>query len=304
MDMRSAVEIRNSMTKAQENNVRRMYKDAANKVANKASFFNTFGEGSNDDVKKQYLDSLENQIKQDVNLINKAVESGVKDAMGKTSEAVVDAVNKFAAAGGIKIAGGYAYVPADVVNSIVTGQVYEEGWNLSKAIWGDSKKTMKDVHSIIAQGIAENKPTYDIAKDLEKYVSPGAKKDWKWSKVYPGTKKKVDYNAQRLVRTAIQHAYQQSFVRTTINNPFVHKYRWESALAPGRTCAICEDRDGQLYDKEDLPFDHPSGLCTFTSEIPYSMDEIADMIGNWYKGTGNEFINGQLDAWANSMLSA
>ena len=32
---------------------------------------------------------------------------------------------------------------------------------------------MKDAYNIVAKGIAENKSTYEIAKDLEKYVQDG-----------------------------------------------------------------------------------------------------------------------------------
>ena len=69
------------------------------------------------------------------------------------------------------------------------------------------KNTQGDIQYIVAQGIASQKSAFDIAKDLEKYVDPSAKKDWAWSKVYPGTKKVVDYNAQRLARTMVSHAY-------------------------------------------------------------------------------------------------
>ena len=119
-------------------------------------------------------------------------------------------------------------VQMDVVNNIITGQIYEGGWNLSKAIWTDNEKTLKDIYQVVAKGMAENTSIYDIAKDLEAYVRPGSKLPWNTVgkdgvKIF---KKTVDYNAQRLARTLVQHSYQQSFVATTIKNPFITEYVW------------------------------------------------------------------------------
>ena len=59
----------------------------------------------------------------------------------------------------------------------------------------------------------ENCSYYEIAKDLESYVRPNARLPWNLrmadgKKIY---KKQIDYNAQRLARTLVQHGYQQSF---------------------------------------------------------------------------------------------
>jgi SPP1 gp7 family putative phage head morphogenesis protein len=154
---------------------------------------------------------------------------------------------------------------------------------LSRSIWNSTSKAKKDINTIIAEGIAQNKSTYDIAKDLEKYVNPSAKKDWAWSKVYPGTNKVVDYNAQRLARTMVSHAYQQAFVRVTKPNPFVTKYRWLASNS-NRVCELCNSRDGVLFEKDDLPMDHPNGMCTFTAVIDQPMTDIADRIADWALG--------------------
>lgn len=159
-----------------------------------------------------------------------------------------------------------------------------------------TKKAQQDINSIIAKGIAENKSSYDIAKDLEKYVNPSAKKDWDWSKVYPGTNKKVDYNAQRLARTMVSHAYQYSFVQTTKHNPFVEDYIWRSAGSE-RTCEICAERNGKHYAKDKLPLDHPNGLCTFIANTPDNMEDIADRLADWAHGKSDP----ELDEFVKSL---
>ena len=216
--------------------------------------------------------------------------------MKKTAEAIVGDNIDFLKEVGMPVQGAFSHVPDEVVRAVATGQIYEGKWSLSRAIWKNTRRTQKDVQSVIAQGIAQNKSTYDIAKDLEKYVDPSAKKDWDWSKVYPGTAKKVDYSAQRLARTMVSHAYQQSFVRTTQKNPFVTKYKWVSA-GGARTCEICAARDGVEYSKTDLPLDHPNGMCTFIAVIEDSMTDIADRIADWALGGSDP----ELDTFARTL---
>lgn len=102
-----------------------------------------------------------------------------------------------------------------------------------------------------------NKSAFDIAKDLEEYVDPKAKKSWDWKKVYPGVSSKIDYSAQRLARTMPAHAYQQSLEATVKNNPFIDGYIWHSGTGK-RTCEICRERDGKFLQKESCLWTIPT----------------------------------------------
>lgn len=249
-----------------------------------------------DSLRRTYLRKLTGQLKEAYQSIDQNLEESIKSGMLDTSQAVVDANNEWIKKAGITIEGAYSYVPKDIVSLISTGKVYGEDWTLSKSIWGHTQKTLHDIDQVVATGVAANKSAYEIAKDLEKYVDPSARKDWEWSKVYPGTSKKVDYNAQRLARTMVSHAYQQSLLATTKYNPFVKGYRWRSAHS-SRTCEICNERDGQLYSANDLPLDHPNGMCTFIAELTDDMSNIADRIGDWAQGKEDP----ELDGWYQSM---
>ena len=155
-----------------------------------------------------------------------------------------------------------------------------------------------EINSIIAKGVAGNLPVYDIAKDLQKYVNPSAAKSWEWSKVYPNSRKKIDYNAQRLARTMVSHAYSQSVIDTAKNNPFIRKVEWRSAFAHGRTCDICADLDGQVFDPSDVPLDHPNGLCTLIPVVD-DLDSVASRIGDWANGKEDK----ELDKFKNYLES-
>lgn len=293
LSLQYAEERRIKLTKLQQRQIQRLYENAAKEVAKQAE---KAPRVPSDALRKQYLNQLQKQLNERFEKIRTEIESTVKDNMKKTTEAVVGDNIDFLKKVGMPVEGAFSHVPDEVVRSVATGQLYEGKWSLSRAIWKNTKRTQKDVQSVIAQGIAQNKSAYDIAKDLEKYVDPSAKKDWDWSKVYPGTAKKVDYSAQRLARTMVSHAYQQSFVKTTQKNPFVTKYKWVSA-GGARTCEICAERDGVEYSKTDLPLDHPNGMCTFIAVIEDSMTDIADRIADWALGSSDP----ELDLFARTL---
>lgn len=290
LNLRIAEQERVKLTVAQQKQIQKLYKDAAKEVAKKAEQAPRM---PSDALKKQYLNQLQNQLTEQLDKIRGEIESTVKGNMKKTAEAVVGDNIDFLKKVGMPIQGAFSHVPNEVVRAVATGQLYEGKWSLSRALWKNTKRTQRDVQNVVAQGIAQNKSAYDIAKDLEKYVDPSAKKDWDWSKVYPGTARKVDYSAQRLARTMVSHAYQQSFVKTTQKNPFVTKYKWVSS-GGARMCEICAERDGVEYSKTDLPLDHPNGMCTFIAVIEDSMTDIASRIADWAAGGSDS----ELDTFA------
>lgn len=186
----------------------------------------------------------------------------------------------------------FSSIPQSVVNELLSGDIYKDFRGLSERLWNYQGKFDRDIQYIINQGILAQKSAYDLAKDLERYLNPSARKPFDWSKVYPGVYKTVDYNAQRLARTSITHAYQLAFQRATKDNPFVEKYKWLASNG-GRVCPLCASRDGQLFDKDAVPLDHPNGMCTLVAVIPKSYDQIAEELADWTNGGDNP----ALDKW-------
>ena len=252
-------------------------------------------------MRTQYLNEFQKDLESEIKVLNARLEGIIKSNTLEMARAVVlDSDNLAREMGFSGIFTNEYNIPNQVVNDLISGKLYEGKWTLSKAIWSDNQKKLDDINSIIAKGVAENKPTYDIAKDLERYVNPRARKDWAWSKVYPGSTRKIDYNAQRLARTMVSHAYQESFVQSTKDNPFIESYRW---LASGgdRMCDLCAERDGKIFAKDELPMDHPNGMCTFEVVIEKSYDQIAQDLHNWIYGEGDPNLDAQLDDYAESL---
>lgn len=186
----------------------------------------------------------------------------------------------------------FSQVQKGVIEDIISGNLYRDKKTLSQRIWSHSDKFEKDIQYIINRGILEKKSALELARDLEKFVKEPAKREWEWSKVYPNlTKTKIDYNAQRLARTAINHAYQTASIKSSNMNPFVEGIEWRSAQIHDRTCDLCFERHGKVFPKDDVPLDHPSGLCTMLSYISKSLDEVADELHDWLYDGNNPILD-------------
>lgn len=276
--------------------ITKLYSELEKQFAEKLSKLPKESPFISNSIKRMYLENYLAAMNSEIDKLTQQVGIVTKDSMKSIADIVVKANKNWMNQFGMDTTKAFSTVPTDVVNYILNGDIYKGNWTFSNAIWGDNRKTKDDLREIIARGVASQKPTYDIAKDLEKYVDPKARKDWEWSKVYPGTKKKVDYNAQRLARTMIQHTYQQTLRNTCRNNPFVDGFIWRSAFTE-RTCDLCMDRDGVFYEKGSEPLDHPNGLCWLEPAMSKSMDQIADELADWVNGEDNP----ALDKWAKSM---
>lgn len=290
------------ITSAQARSIRGMYSDLAAEIA--AENKRLSGKSNISSIlRKQYLDALSSQIKVELDNISKIQEYTIRKNMASVASAIVADNTILLKNMGINITGAYSFVPTDVVKEIASGKLYEGRWSLNAAIWGNNAKTKRDIDYIVAKGVAGQKGTLEIAKDLEKYVNPAKRKDFKWSKVYPGSSKVVDYNAQRLARTMVSHAYQDSLVRTTRDNPFVECYRWMTSNSD-RVCDICisrsEDFHGVIingkpmdgcYYASDIPLDHPNGMCTVDVVIEADFNAIGSRLADWVNGKEDDALD-------------
>lgn len=236
-----------------------------------------------DSLKKVYLENLLKDITKSQDSFNKLIQSTVMSAGESSGRIAVEAGNRFMKAAGLEMRAAYSYIPRQQVLKIASGKLYGDKWSLSSAIWKNGLRTKSDIQNVVAKGLVQNKPIKDIADDLTKYVDPTARKPWDWSKVYPGTAAKVDYNAQRLARTMIQHSFQASLAESQRYNPFCKGIIWHSVGLHGRTCEQCLERDGQMFPVKDLPLDHPNGLCYFEPALD-SMNDVSNRLADWVNG--------------------
>lgn len=256
LTFRDAWEARDSITKKQEREIRKLYNEWARQVREQADTLSKIGtpESANQarELAQLYY-QLRSASKQLTTEINTSIENNVEWMANQVAN-----VNKrwLMSLGftSMSIDKKFSLAKDMAIRNIITGGVYNKGYTLSQRLWDIENYTMKDIYSIVAQGIAKNMSINDIAKLLQKYLRPDSASP---SGVH---NRQVDYRARRLARTLIQHAYQQVLVALTKDNPFVQGYMWH---ADGyHACELCESRDGRVFSAEELPLDHPNGMCS------------------------------------------
>lgn len=280
---------------SQQKEIAKLYEDWADEIGERAKYYSHKSNASAP-VSERYYKELQKQLRATSQQVSNEVYKKIKGNIYLISDAVVRDNIGWLVSFGFSMEGlnaAFSYVPDEIVRSLITGQIYESGWSLSQRIWSDNEKTLKDIYQVMAKGLAENKPIYEIAKDLEAYVRPSVRLLWNLTapdgvRIF---KKQVDYNAQRLARTLVQHGYQQSFVAVTKNNPFITEYVWRSDGS--RVCELCKARDGQHYKKDELPLDHPNGMCTME---PVVVKNMVDQLAGWFNSPGGTYP--EIDAFA------
>lgn len=280
---------------SQQKEIAKLYEDWADEIGERAKYYSHKSTASAP-VSERYYRELQKQLRQTSQEVSNEIYKKIKSNIYTVADAVVSDNIKWLESFGFSSDGlnaAFSYVPNEIVQNLITGQIYDSGWSLSSRIWGDNEQTLKDIYQVMAKGLAENKPIYEIAKDLESYVRPSARLPWNLrmadgKKIY---KKQVDYNAQRLAKTLVQHGYQQSFIATTQKNPFITEYIWRSNGS--RVCDLCKARDGVHYKKTELPMDHPNGMCTME---PVVADDMIDQLADWFNSPDGTYP--EIDAFA------
>ena len=287
---RDAEKARDAIVASQKKEIAQLYEDWADEIGERAKYYARKSTASSA-VSEMQMKELQKMLRATSHEISNEVYSKIKQNIYLISDHVVSDYIKWMASFGFSesnLSVAFSRVPDNIVRMLITGQIYDSGWSLSKRIWSDNEQTLKSIYQIVAKGVAENKPIYDISKELQSYVSPSRRKNWnpviamkntrtgkiEYKRIY---KNQVDYNAQRLARTLVQHGYQQSFIATTQKNPFVTEYVWHSNGS--RPCELCKSRDGEHYKKTELPMDHPNGMCIME---PVVAKDMVDQVANWF----------------------
>lgn len=295
--VQTAREKRLEITYSQEKELRGLYEEIARELEN------SLKQHSSKTLTYRWLKDYSKTLRRESKTLHQTIEKKISASILQTAMAVADAERKFYTKACPALSERFSHVfsniPVQVAAELMSGGIYRDFSGLSERIWQYEKQFNRDIQTIISRGILAQKNAYDLAKDLEIYLRPEARKPWDWGNVYPGVHRQVDYNAQRLARTAVTHAYQLSLERATKDNPFVEGYRWHSSNG-GRVCPLCRERDGRFYEKGSLPLDHPNGMCVVTAEISKSYEEIGRELGDWAAGKNQ---NPALEKWLNKVSS-
>lgn len=106
----------------------------------------------------------------------------------------------------------FASSAEDALRMVISGRAYLDGKSLSKRIWTQTGRLEGGISRILEDGIAQQKSTAEIAKELEQYINPDAHETIaeRAARVKNAAKLpfagNIEYNCQRLARTSINHA--------------------------------------------------------------------------------------------------
>lgn len=285
-----------SIMEQQKKDIARMYSKWADEIGDMAKYY-AGKTNKSSFVSEQQMKELKKQLMATSKQLSLEVKDKIVSNLYITADSVIKSnaswLNKIGFQQGKTFSATMSSVQSNIVNNVITGQIYDSGWSLSSRIWGNNNETLRDIYGVVAKGMAQNRPIYDIAKNLEAYVRPGATMPWNLEvggglKIY---KKQVDYNAQRLARTLVQHGYQQSFKAVTEKNPFITDYIWLSNGS--RVCPLCKARDGAHFKKSELPLDHPNGMCTM---VPNVVNNLEDQLADWFNNPDGTYP--EIDSFA------
>lgn len=161
-------------------------------------------------------------------------------------------------------------VNADTVEQVIRGKLYEDRKGLNKRLWSCTNTSGEKIEDAVASCMAEGMSAADMAENLKQFAM-GGHHTWSRNKIreklgsgyarkYSGG---LDYESLRLARTTITHQAQIETINTRKVNPYMGGVKWHSNHEAGRTCDLCNSRDGHIFivDKEDIPLDHPNGAC-------------------------------------------
>lgn len=161
-------------------------------------------------------------------------------------------------------------VNADTVEQLIRGKVYEDRKGLDKRLWSCTNTSGEKIEDAVASCMAEGMSAAEMSENLKQFAM-GGHHTWSRNKIreklgsgyarkYSGG---LDYESLRLARTTITHQAQIETINTRKVNPYMGGVKWHSNHEAGRTCDLCNERDGHIFivDKEDIPLDHPNGAC-------------------------------------------
>ena len=139
----------------------------------------------------------------------------------------------------------------EIMDRTVNGKLYADKFTLSERIWRLTGDNMKMIDEILNRGLIEGKSHLSIAKELQFFLRHDGVGNIRWE-------------AKRLARTMINQSHQQAQIESSKANPFVVRVRWNSVFSHN-TCQICAERDGTEYELDEVPVDHPNGMCYLTN---------------------------------------
>ena len=178
---------------------------------------------------------------------------------------------------------------------MIQGNIYNDKKVLSERLWHTSKASGAKISTAINSCIAQGMGAADMSQNLKEFAM-GGHHTWSRNKIREklgdGYARKygsggLDYEALRLARTTLTHQAQISVINSSKVNPYMDAVIWHSDHQAGRTCQLCLDRDGTKFKLDNVPLDHPNGMCWLEPAYSMTPEEMAKDMKAWAEGEKN-----------------
>ena len=293
--------------------IRQIYVRAADRLEQQAT-------GAKDEsLTKRWQEDYARSVRREIARINGEIETAITSGMDRAARIRADGAGEYLeralGAAGYQLSDSFSDVLSrcrtDALEALIGGKMYSDGRILSQRIWSADGRLQGGIEEILAQGIAQQQSTYQIARALEAYVNPKAACPADWRNLYPDTpfEMKVDYNATRLARTAINHVYWQTGINAARENPFCKAMHWELSDAHyERQVAhwgedVCDEyaRHEEGLGRGNFPIDqlprpHPNCLCIQWEVLP-EPEEAAERFKAWMNGAEDPALETGFAKW-------
>ena len=299
--------IQKQTTKTQEQLIMRIYKQAFEQSW--TEYMDIMGGGKIppnsflNKTKLAYINQLYTQLQTQSAICNENIPKRILNEYAQISKKISDNAefNKI-------VDKSVNIVSKDIVTQMIQGQVYKDGKGLDSRLWSSVNVAGQKIEDAITSCLARGIGSAEASKIIAQFANTGHH-TWDRKKIREklgdGYASKygtggLDYEALRLMRTTTTHMAQLSAINSHKVNPYSNYVIYHIGHAGARTCSLCRDRDGKKYKLEQVPLDHPNGLCwlepfmSLDGKNPATLADLMDDMNDYYDGKPN---SGLMDKW-------
>lgn len=281
------------LNKSQEKELLRIYKELANQLSRDIASCRTSSQ-------EAYLRKLSGIVQVNINQLNSQLSTMVK-ANIETSSQIASTVENFyykSITDNVALSTMFNSMVLNTsrktVSKLIQGGYYKDGKTLDQRIWNITKSNARDIDTLIKVNVTRGANARTLAKEVDKYVNPLKRTEAKT--IVNGMSSRVSYQAQRLARTSITHAFAETTIENAKTNLFNKGIKWNlsashSVKMHGKT-DVCDDYNGKIFKTDEVPLQHPNCGC-YLEEVMEDMDKVIEELKAWTRGGPNP----KLDKW-------
>lgn len=246
--------------------VKKLYEEEGKRLTEKLKTAN--------EIDKKYINAYMEYVDKELKGLGKQVEKLTKQGINDTSQLMTNINGNLFSYINNKYDLGIdpdvlesLYKPNyNVVDKIISGDLYKDNKSLSKRIWGYNRNNLNKIQDILIDGMVNKRPLQDITNILSAYTGGGNTKVKAITSAYG----QMNANSLRLVRTSLNHAFIETMKDECRYNPFIEGYKWTLSSqhyirqVKHHGPDICDDYAAHeeglgtgVFDKRNLPIPHP-----------------------------------------------